>query len=244
MNDSKMVIVADVHIDDYSYYNPSGSEYESMRLEGNPYKYRLNQCLTLAEAIVKCCKLSGINKVALLGDTLNKPRSSPRIVNTLKKFIKTLTAELDVYYILGQHDMDTKTLEVDPMDTFMSIIDDPKLHYMHNKDLNLGNCICRFRNWQPVEEYDFGECDVALGHVSLGFGQTPVGNYKVGLFGDIHEPQDVVHKYEGSEVGIDYSIGTPYQHFPSQPEEGLIGLLDCSSGKPEYKRVKSDSLLN
>ena len=238
----KICCVADVHIDDYRYFNPSREDYDKLDLTGNIEDYRLNQCLTFAQSLAQYGKREGITNLFLLGDIINKPRSSPMVVHTCRRFIEMLTTQFHVYYILGQHDMDTKVETLDVCDTFISMFNGPNFTYMHDEHLELGGRTFHFKNWQPLDKIEYTDCDVALGHVSLGLCQEPVGNYTLGIFGDIHSPVEFQHKNDqGEVVGTDYSVSPPYQHYPSQPDQGYFGIID--TGALTYTRVLSDTLL-
>lgn len=239
---SKIICISDIHIDNYQYFNPTEEEFNEMELQGEKNDYRLRQCLTFAGALCKYGAKNGINKLFLLGDIINKPRTSPKVFHTLKKFIETLSKQYYIYYILGQHDMDSKEMELDPENTYISAFDGPHLWYMHGKTIELDGLRMKFLNWVPKKEVDYSNCDIALGHLSLGLSQKPVGDYKLGIFGDIHNPIEIPHEFEDKIVGKDYSVGTPYQLYPSQPEKGVFGVLDTE--KVEFSRVESDILLN
>ena len=237
----KICCIADVHIDDYRYFNPSQEDYERLELTGDIDDYRLKQCLTFAHALVTYGQRQGIENLFMLGDTINKPRSSPRVVHTCGEFIRTLNQQFHVYYILGQHDMDAKIETLDVKDTFMSLFDGPRTTYMHGQYLELGGRKFLFKNWQPFDEVEFPDCDVALGHVSLGLCQRPLGNYKLGVFGDIHTPVQFNHLLGDNVTGVDYSVSPPYQLYPSQPDTGYFGIINTDD--LTYVRVESDTLL-
>lgn len=237
----RIFCIADIHIDDYRYYNPSREDYMNLNLTGEIDDYRLLQCLTFAQALVKYGVKSGVDTLFVLGDIINKPKLSPRIFHVCREFFDTLSNQFNIYYILGQHDMDSKVETLNIRDTFISEFNGPKIHYMHDQITTIDGRVFKFKNWQPLEEVDFGSCDVALGHVSLGICQRPLGDYKLGVFGDIHSPVQFDHIYEDKVVGTDYSVSTPYQHYPAQHEVGMFGVIDTLD--LSYSRVESDSIL-
>lgn len=246
----KILVISDYHIDNYRNYSPTNEDYDNQGLVGPKDNFRLNQSVTFAKALVQYGMKNNIKNLFILGDFLNRANSGPKIVNTGAEVITILRSWFTLYYILGQHDLASRANDVDPYDTFMTIYS--KLHgvnpmyYVHNKGINFINTkgeevLVRFKNFQfNTEVVDFGECDVACGHLSLTLGQRSSGTHKLGIFGDIH---DLVQ--DNNEAGgIDYSVGTPYQHFPSQPEEGHFGILDISDkGNLRFSRILSDSLI-
>ncbi len=92
----KWLITSDIHIDDYPQFNPETS-------------YRLNQFITLAHRYVEIAKKDGIKVLFMAGDIINKPRPRPKEIHVLDQFLSILSSYFDkIYYVLGQHDVDTK----------------------------------------------------------------------------------------------------------------------------------------
>lgn len=238
----KIICISDIHIDDYRHYNPSDEEFHNLGLCGVPKDYRLNQCLILAAALVNFGQKNGIRDLFLLGDMYNTAILHPKVYWTGKKFVNTLSEWFKIRYILGQHDMAVKVDDIEPENTFVRSLDNPNFIYMHRKFEEIDGIRMKFMNWVPQTEIDFNNCDIALGHVSIGLSQVPIGNYSLGIFGDIHDLTEIPHMYEGVRTGTDYSIGTPYQLYPAQDELGHIGLLDLEN--MSFSRIESDSLLS
>jgi len=214
-----IVAISDLHVDEWLYYNPEPG-------------YRLSQYAKLAERLIEVSTEYNSNVLLILGDLINKARTSPLVLHTLNHFLKLLVPYYDIYFILGQHDMTAKVADPAPQVSFVTLMTDidPKIHYCHRTTLDINGYKLHMMNWIPNDVVQFPDCDVALGHVSLGFGQEPVGNYKLGVFGDIHTPVD---------YGINHSCSTPFQHHPSEYEFGCIGIIDLST--MEFKRIPSDT---
>lgn len=217
------IIMADWHIHDFAMYNPT------------PH-FRLNQNISAANRIVDIGKVNNAKDLYILGDTVNVPMITPVVYHMVTECFKILVSYYDnIYIILGQHDMNYKGSEDNPDSTFITCLCDisPKIKYMHDKFITVEEKIIYMRNWTPVKKFPVPNgTNIYLSHMSLGMGQELEKDVELGIFGDIHEPV---------KIGNNYSVSTPYQLYPHQPEDGLVGLLTIDNKGSRYTRVKMDT---
>jgi len=219
----RYLITADIHLNDYSRYNITP-------------RFRLNQFIKLAHRYVELAKENDCKELILLGDTVDKPTNRPYIVNTLYNFIGILTSYFDnIYFILGQHDLDSKTNDVNTEDTILSIFaDNPKFHYMHKKLMEIDGCKLGFSDWLPDPDVSWieGKVDYLLTHFTKSemFGQD-IDESKFGkmIHGDIHNDQ-VINQY--------ISVGNPIQHDMNSQANGSCIILDTLD--KSWKRIRTD----
>jgi hypothetical protein len=218
----KYLLIADVHLDNYADYNFSVGS-------------RLKQFDLLSEEIVSIGKREGCSKLILAGDTLNRPTNRPKVVNALDRFCKRLSEGFtEVLYILGQHDIDTKSETITSEDTILSVFDSYNFRYVHKEQVKSGNITMGFQSWTPKQDtsWIYGELDYLIGHYTKSdlFGQ-PIDDSKfnVMLHGDIHNDQ---------EIGKFISIGNPIQHDYKSQSQGTAIVLDDDTG--DWKRIYID----
>jgi len=217
------LITADLHIDDYSQCN-----YEN--------RSRLNQFLTLADRYVELANENNCDTLVLCGDTVNRPTNRPYVLNVVQRVLQKLSDNFtDVYYIFGQHDLDSKTNDVSRDDSLLTALEFPNFHYMDHKQLTLESGIkVAFKDWTPKQDVSWidGEVDVLFAHFtkSTMFGQDiDESKFKLMIHGDIHNSQ---------EIGKYISIGTPLQKDMSSQQRGTVLIFNPNDAT--YKRIGTD----
>jgi len=223
----KVLISADVHVDDYADYNYTD-------------RSRLRQFLTLADRFNELADQYDCKEIWLLGDTINRPNSRKYIESTAKSFLDTISKTRIVRYILGQHDISAKDQVHDYLDTLPSLLDNSNLVYMDRATLKIDNHVFGFMDFRPEQDLDWlqqlpepvDHLDVLFGHYTKStlFGQ-PIDESKFDLMihGDIHNDQ-VIGKF--------VSVGNPIQHdLKSMPNGSCIifNTEDCS-----WERIRVD----
>jgi energy-coupling factor transporter ATP-binding protein EcfA2 len=217
------LITADIHIDDYTQFN-----YE--------YRSRLNQFLKLADRYIELATIHNCDTIVLAGDTINRPTNRPYVWNVIDKFINKLKQNFcSIYYILGQHSVDSKSNNINKEDTVLTIYDDEKFIYMDHKILKMpSGKLIAFKDWTPVQDLSWIETpvDILIGHYTKSemFGQDiDESKFKIMLHGDIHNSQ---------EIGKFISIGTPLQKDMSSQQRGTCIILNPDTC--EWKRIGTD----
>lgn len=218
---AKVLIIADVHIDNYAKYNPTPN-------------YRFNQFDRLAERINELAKSHGCTETWIAGDLINKPVPEPEVLHKTKQFIRVLKdATPTIRFIRGQHDVFGKSRIQSEENSNLNLFDD--LIYMDHKILEKSGHKFAFMDWTRKQDLSWikDKVDVMIGHVSIRYGQNwDRSKFDIGFFGDIHmEFQD----------GNCISITNPIQHRISDEPNGSVILLDTSSLKWERLSIKSSN---
>lgn len=224
---NKMMLLGDIHIDDYKAYNFTPG-------------YRRNQYLKFAEHINQICLEKEIDCIALLGDTLNRAVNSPEMVHLLKEFLEIISMRSNrrVIHICGQHDYNCKVNKASYEATLMNLYPEYTTYVGGGTIINSNGYSIALRDWVPGETADTsfinGKVNFMLGHVTLleNFGQSiDQTKFDVGVFGDIHQQV---------QLGNCHSIGTPFYHFRIDEEQnGRYGLLDFT-----IPGLKSEDILS
>ena len=240
---SRILITSDIHFDSYPNRTPS---------EG----YRLNQSYKVIENLLEIGKRESADYVFILGDILEKQNRDSDIHSVVKKCLeKLMTGFKEGYYILGNHDMKTKSLisessEADLISSYLHLYIPESLHYMDRKVLELDGVTFGFRNYSSSPTLDLSfikesgreKIDVLLGHSSQSYQDGdppyPVQNYDeslVGLafFGHIH--QSVC---KGSKV----SVGVP-QRCKITDDKPRVVIYDTILGTWKYVDADPDKKL-
>lgn len=220
----KVLITADVHIDDFPSYN-----YEK--------KSRLNQYITLANRIVELGKIHNCSEVWILGDLVNKPTSRGYVLHVAKQFLKILSNNFEyVRIILGNHDSDSKSQSLDFNTSQVTLLDYPNLVYMDKKIMEIDGHLIGWMNWYPTQDLEWLEdkhLDVLLGHYTKSdlFGQDiDDSKFDIMIHGDIHNRQ---------EIGKFISVGNPIPiDFNSLCDDADVLIFDTESLK--WSRVLVD----
>lgn len=219
----KVLITADVHIDDYADYN-----YE--------YRSRLKQFNTLAHRIIEIAKQYDCKEHWILGDIINRPNSRKYIEHAAKRFLKIQSNHFDtVRYILGQHDRESKSQDFDIEDTLITLFDFDNFIYMDRKLLEVDGHVFGFMNWLPEQDLDWlgdKHLDVLFGHYTKStlFGQEiDEDKFDLMIHGDIHNRQ-VIGKF--------ISVCNPIQHDLRSEANGDVIIFDTET--LEWFRVDTD----
>lgn len=218
----RFIVLGDIHIGDYPRYNGVTN--------------RLEQFSKLADRL--CLKsgddLDSASDVIIAGDLLLNCVMKPRVMHCVKEFIEKLSKRFDnVYYILGNHDVDIKLKRFNGADSFVTLFDSvTNFHYMHDKHLKVEDVDFYFLDWIHSDEIPLQDTsDIFISHINLmpRFGQV-VDNkkFKLGIFGDYH-----------ARIEVDNMIttGTPIQHYISDPTEPGVVILDIDGDKFNWKRI-------
>jgi len=223
---SKWIISADWHISDYPDYNFK----EGARLE---------QFITLAHRLVELGKNYGSETLVIAGDLVDAPTMQPHVLHVVQDVLTILKSGFThIYYILGQHDLETKSKTHDKKYTAVSLFDDDKFIYMNHKVITDGNCKIGFQNWNKGEVQDTDwlteHLDYLIGHYTKSsmFGQE-IDDTKFDwmIHGDIHNDQ---------ELGKFISVGNPIQKDMSSLSDGSIIILDTVNKSFERVRIDED----
>lgn len=218
----KVLITADVHIGDYANYNFT-------------YRSRLKQFEKLAYRFIEICKANNCTEVWILGDLVDKPNSRPYILHEASKFVQILLdAGLIVRYTLGNHDLDSKSQELDYTDAQITIFSHENLIYMDKKVLECNGHKYAFMNWRPEQDLEWlpEKVDVLFGHYTKSelFGQDiDETKFDLMIHGDIHNSQ-VIGKF--------VSVCNPVQKDMSSEKDGKVIIFDPMTS--EWKRELTD----
>jgi len=218
----KVLITADIHINDYSNYN-----YE--------YRSRFNQFLLLAHRLVEIGKEENCQELWILGDLIDIPVSKGYILHRANDFIKIVCKGFKtVRYILGNHDVSSKSQTLEAEDAQITIFDQPNLVYMDRQVVSDVHTFA-WMNWRPEQDLDWlpiPKVDVLLGHYTKmdGYGQEiDESRFDLMIHGDIHNSQ-VIGKF--------VSVCNPIQKDMNSEQEGKVIVLDTIS--LDWKRVLTD----
>ena len=185
------------------------------------YDNRLNKYLELADVLVKQCKDVSSNELIIAGDIINRSVSPPIVLFTLEKFIKKFTDNgIKVSYILGQHDYDKKEISEDLSNTYLGMMN---MEYLGQTHRSVEGLDIYFKDFERTDCVVPEQCDILIGHVSLGFQDIDQSKIKyIGICGDIHKPL---------KIGNCVSISPPMQIHAAEPSEGFCVILKIDNGK-------------
>lgn len=229
MKNTELVVLADLHANVWLRQNPSPD-------------FRMNQLLTLADRVSQEMIRRETEHLAIAGDLIDSWNVEPKVIKTLFGFFSRIIAAIPtvrIYFIVGQHDL----LKYDDYSTANSYIYEaldifPKnVFYMHGKSITLNDTSIYFSNFSRNPDdtklnYPPTPHDVWISHVTLGFGhEVDSPNYALGVFGDIHDYYD---------SGKNHSVMTPFQHYPHQPRDGKIGIIELDGPRSRFYRINSD----
>lgn len=221
----KVLITADIHVDDYSDFNIS-------------FRSRLGQFDLLANRLIEIAKEYNCEEEWILGDIINRPNALSYIIHKGRDLIKVQCAYFkNVRYILGQHDLISKSSELKVEDSLVNLYDYPNFIYMDRKLLTVDNHVYGFMNWRENQDLDWTgdtHLDVLFGHYTKSslFGQDiDESKFDLMIHGDIHNDQ---------EIGKFISVGNPIQKDMSSIENGCVLIFDTETNKYERVRVDED----
>lgn len=208
---SKILITSDIHFDTYPTRTPTQD-------------YRLNQSYQVIENLLEVSRREGAEYIFILGDLLEKQNRDSPVHSVVKTCLeKLMTGFRCGYYILGNHDMNARTVssessENDKINSYIHLYCPDSLLYADRKIIDIDGVSFGFRNYSAAETLDLSfieesgrsSVDVLCGHSSQNYTDGdplfPVQAYdeeKVKLysfFGHIHQSV-----WKGNKV----SIGVP-----------------------------------
>lgn len=221
---SKILAIADIHINDYPQRNPSE-------------KFRLYQTRTVAQNIINAAQQEGADIIVIAGDVIEKSIIRPYVQAEVKIFLDTLMGYFrEGYIIWGNHDQDNKSSNSDLIDSCLSVMLPPNLYYADQKEVIIDNSRIAFSNWRP--EFDLswiqGQVDVLFTHATINYGgydkiQSQVldeSKFGLAICGDIHRP---------GQIGKYISIGIPQKCKMSDSDEMTGIVYDCIT--KQYKWI-------
>lgn len=186
---SKILITADIHFDSYPNRTPT---------EG----YRLNQSYQVVENLLEIGRREQAEYIFILGDILEKQNRDAPIHSVVKNCLyKLMTGFKDGYYILGNHDMNARSIgsestENDMLGSYLHLYAPDSLHYVDKKVIDIDGVSFGFRNYSSAETLDLSfieesgrkYIDVLLGHSSQSYQDD--------------DPPYMVQSYDESKVGL------------------------------------------
>ena len=208
---SKILITSDIHFDTYPTRTPTQD-------------YRLNQSYQVIENLLEVSRKEGAEYIFILGDLLEKQNRDSPVHSVVKKCLERLMTGFRCgYYILGNHDMNARTVssessENDKINSYIHLYCPDSLIYADRKIIDIDGVSFGFRNYSAAETLDLSfieesgrsSVDVLCGHSSQNYTDGdplfPVQAYDEGkvrlysFFGHIHQSV-----WKGSKV----SIGVP-----------------------------------
>lgn len=221
---TKCVIVGDLHIHDYTDYN----------LEG--LNWRLNQFIKLSTRIIEIAKDKGCSIVIYAGDLIHRPILTSKTAHVVDTFFKMqYESGLKIYYILGQHDLQTKSNNQNYNDSIVPVLLNHYASYMDRKIITIDDRKVAFSNWRPQQDFSFipDKVDVLIGHLTLSekFGQAyDDSKYTIGFFGDIHKRKS---------IGNSHTTNVPIPHYISDNQRGSVIVLDFKT--LNWERVDTET---
>ena len=216
---SKILAVADIHINDYKSRNPEN-------------KYRLYQgSRTVAQNIINVGKAQGCDYIVFAGDIIEKSVVRPYIQAETKFFLDTIMANFKEGYIIwGNHDLDGKSLNQEISDACLGVMLPPNLHYAHQKSLKIDNTIIGFSNWMPKFDLSWiqGKVDVLFTHATINYSpdssdfiesqKLDESKFDLAICGDIHRM---------AALGKYVSIGVPQKCKLGDSDDSSGVVFDC-----------------
>lgn len=234
---SKILIVADIHLNDYSQRNPSN-------------KYRLYQgSRIVAQNIIKVGKQEGCDRIIFAGDIIEKSIIRPYVQAEVKYFLDTIMAEFkEGFIIFGNHDLDNKSIDQDISDAVLGVMLPNNLYYAHKKMIDIEGNTFGFCNWMP--EFDLtwipNKVDVLFTHATICYSndssegrlfesqKLDETKFDLAICGDIHKR---------GQIGKYVSVGCTQRCKLSDPEEASGVVLDCQSKSWKWVDMNPDNNL-
>lgn len=232
---SKILLVADIHISDYTTRCPSN-------------RFRLYQgSRTVAQNIIEVGKNEGCDYIAILGDLSEKSIVRPYVQAEIKLFLDTVMANFkEGWIIYGNHDLDSKAVEQKISDAFLGVMLPPNLHYADKTIINLEGNRIGFCNWAPKFDLSWIDTsvDILLSHATINYDENNTSyksqemdesKFSIAFLGDIHRR---------AQIGKYVSIGIPQRCKLGDSEESSGIVLDLSSKKWDWVNLNPhDNLL-
>ncbi len=217
---SKILLVADIHISDYTTRCPSN-------------RFRLYQgSRTVAQNIVEVGKKEGCDYIAILGDLSEKSIVRPYVQAEIKLFLDTVMANFkEGWIIYGNHDLDSKAVEQKISDAFLGVMLPSNLHYADKTIINLEGNSIGLCNWSPKFDLSWidSPVDILLSHATINYDENNTAyqsqeldesKFSIAFLGDIHRR---------AQIGKYVSIGVPQRCKLGDSEESSGIVLDLST---------------
>ena len=220
---SKILAVADIHINDYNTRNPEN-------------RYRLYQgSRTVAQNIISVGKAEGCDYIVFAGDIIEKCVVRPYIQAEVKLFLDTIMPHFKEGYIIwGNHDLDGKSPDQDITDACLGVMLPDNLHYAHQTALKIGATVVGFSNWMPKFDLSWipEKVNVLFTHATINYSpdvsdfiesqKLDESKFDIAICGDIHRM---------AQLGKYVSIGVPQRCKLGDSEDSSGVVLDCDSGQ-------------
>ena len=230
----KILIVSDIHINDYPQKNP---------IE----KYRLHQTRLVADNIIQVGKANGCDTIIFAGDIVEKSVIRPYVQAEVKGFLDKIMQNFSLgFIILGNHDLDAKSGNGDFFDSVLGVMCPSNLYYSDQRIWTTEDgCTIAFSNWKPSFDLSWikGKVDVLVTHATICYSPTDKvksqvmddTKFNIAFCGDIHKP---------GQAGKFVSIGIP-QRCKMGDSEVLTGIVfDTATKGWEYVDLNpNDNLL-
>ena len=231
----KILIVSDIHINDYPQKNP---------IE----KYRLHQTRLVADNIIQVGKSNGCDTIIFAGDIVEKSVIRPYVQAEVKGFLDKIMQNFSLgFIILGNHDLDAKSGNGDFFDSVLGVMCPPNLYYSDQRIWTCpeDGCTIAFSNWKPSFDLSWikKKVDVLVTHATICYSAADKvksqvmddTKFNIAFCGDIHKP---------GQAGKFVSIGIP-QRCKMGDSETLTGIVfDTGTKSWEYVNLNpNDNLL-
>lgn len=234
---SKILAVADIHINDYANRNPSN-------------KFRLYQgSRTVADNIIKAGKDNNCDIIVFAGDIVEKCIIRPYIQAEVKYFLDTIMSNFKEGYIIwGNHDIDGKSVDQDISDACLGVMLPNNLFYANKRIINIDGNLIGFCNWMPKFDLSWiqNKVDILITHATICYNKSPKegrvfesqeldeSKFDLAICGDIHQR---------GQIGKYVSIGCCQRCKMSDPEESTGIVIDCINKKWEWINLNPDDNL-
>lgn len=229
---SKILIVADNHIHDYTHRCPSD-------------KARLYQTRLMSQNIIKAGKSVGATIIAFAGDIIEKSLIRPYIQAEVQGFLSTIMAEFQMGYIIyGNHDIDTRNQEQGIYDSCLGLILPPNLYYADQRIAEIDGCHIGFSNWKPTFDLSWipGKLDLLITHATIDYSKTghiksqvlDETKFDLAICGDIHFP---------AQTGKFVSVGVSQKCKMSDSDVCTGVVYDTITKTWEYVNLNPDDNL-
>lgn len=233
---SKILTVADIHLNDYPNRNPSNG-------------YRLKQSRLIAQNIIKVAKQEGCDYIVFAGDIIEKSILRPYILAEVKLFLETVMANfIHGWIIFGNHDIDNKSADSNINDSMLGLMLPSNLEYAHQSIAEIDGIKLGFNNWQPVFDLTWipDKVDVLFTHATICYNVSPEdgrlfksqeldeSKFDLAICGDIHRT---------GQIGKYISIGCTQKAKMGDSDESTGVVLDCSNKSWSWVNLNPDDNL-
>lgn len=227
----KVAVISDIHVNDYSLYNPTPN-------------FRLGQYLKLADYLGDIKDDEDLEEVWICGDLLVTPLSSPKVMNCLREFLSSLIEKgYVVRSILGNHDLTVKnkstSVEKYFENTLVSLMSGYDYFHLYGSCVvDVGGHSVFFQSWRPENDIDYKDAEYMVCHGDIDSELSPFAGvlinytrYKRTLAGHTHVAKDT-DRYN--------SIGTPFMHNYNDSRYTSILVFDLDSNS--VKRIDTSKM--